>query len=334
MKNTTNNFNDDSAYNKLLLFAKNYLRNSKSDYSICSPVPNTGLCRSCNFNNCSSCGCNPCNCNSSGCIPFNPNSAPYYQQGQLICYQGNVYIVNVPSPCGVPNTSPDYSLLCCKGDAGPQGPQGVPGFPGATGSTGPQGIQGVQGPIGPTGTTGSQGIQGIQGSIGPTGITGSQGIQGIQGPIGPTGSTGATGPVSGYAFFYNNSGPLVVTSLSPYISFPSSGPATSNITLITPTNITLAAIGTYHVIYTFIVGAAVLSTISLELTQPPAAPSIIPGSSIISAATVSIGTPIVGQAIFDTTVLNSTLKVYSSGLITLGLVTGGAVGSITITKIA
>lgn len=182
---------------------------------------NVGLFRNCD-NNCYT---------SNSAIPFNPNDAPYYKKGQLVNYQGNIYIVNISSPYGTPGCSPDYSLLCCKGAIGPAGPQGIQGptgptgatgntgptgsdgIPGIVGPTGPQGIQGDYGPTGPqgltgstgptgssggppgpTGSTGPTGSQGIQGEMGVTGTIGPQGVQGITGPTGTQGLQGPTGP--------------------------------------------------------------------------------------------------------------------------------------------
>ncbi len=111
---------------------------------------------------------------------FDPSISDTYLQGQLVVYNGVLYIVSKDNPSGTPGTSPDYTTV--SGSPGPTGPTG------AQGNTGPTGPPGAQGNIGPTGP------QGAQGNIGPTGPTGPAGSGG-SGTTGPPGPTGATAPL-------------------------------------------------------------------------------------------------------------------------------------------
>jgi BclB C-terminal domain-containing protein len=164
-------------------------------------------------------------------VVYDPAQAPGYKAGQLIIYNGEVYVVDVDNPSGTPGTSSDYTLVSMLGATGPTGDTGP------TGPTGPQGLQGPTGDIGPTGQQGIQGLQGLAGTVGtilgsypdyasliaahPTGapgefyyvnpdlyvwddvtsswinigeIAGPQGIEGPQGVAGVNGTDGATGP--------------------------------------------------------------------------------------------------------------------------------------------
>ncbi|EJQ97473.1 hypothetical protein II5_05954, partial [Bacillus cereus MSX-A1] len=54
--------------------------------------------------------------------PYDPNSVGEYQPGQVVIYNGSSYVVNKPSPQGIPGQSPDYTLLASQGPTGPTGP--------------------------------------------------------------------------------------------------------------------------------------------------------------------------------------------------------------------
>jgi hypothetical protein len=73
-----------------------------------------------------------------GVIPFSVTGAPFYPAGQVVTYNGSLYIADVAAPTGTPDTSPDYTLLAAAGVTGPtgiQGPSGTTGVPGPTGAT-------------------------------------------------------------------------------------------------------------------------------------------------------------------------------------------------------
>ena len=53
---------------------------------------------------------------------FDPAAAPGYTAGQMISYNGNMYIVNTNNPTGTPGSSPDYTAAA--GAQGPTGPTG------------------------------------------------------------------------------------------------------------------------------------------------------------------------------------------------------------------
>lgn len=59
---------------------------------------------------------------------FDPTQSQYYVKGQLIYYDGNLYVVNTNDPSGTPGASFDYSLVTTtitKGVTGPTGPTGT-----------------------------------------------------------------------------------------------------------------------------------------------------------------------------------------------------------------
>ena len=71
-----------------------------------------------------------------GVVPFNASAAPGYLAGQVVTYNGSLYIADIASPRGIPGSSPDYTLLASRGATGPAGPTGVSGATGPTGATG------------------------------------------------------------------------------------------------------------------------------------------------------------------------------------------------------
>lgn len=76
---------------------------------------------------------NPC---VSGCVPTPWVLGGCYQAGQLVTYNGYLYVANVDNAAGVPGESADFTLLST-GPAGQPGAPGQTGLPGATGPTGP-----------------------------------------------------------------------------------------------------------------------------------------------------------------------------------------------------
>lgn len=154
----------------------------------------------------------------NGVVPFNSAAAPFYPAGQLVSYEGGLYITNVAAPSGIPGTSPDYSLLLsgitgATGLTGITGETGPTGLAGETGATGPTGLAGETGSTGPTGLQGTTGITGPTGLAGETGATGPTGLTGIIGETGPTGlagETGVTGP-TGLAGAAGVTGPTGLT---------------------------------------------------------------------------------------------------------------------------
>ncbi|MGG1594404.1 hypothetical protein ABEI30_10860, partial [Terribacillus saccharophilus] len=136
-----------------------------------------------------------------GVVPFDAAASPFYPAGQVVSYDGSLYISNIASPAGVPGSSPDYTTLLTgiTGITGPVGATGVAGptgAPGATGIAGPAGATGIAGPTGPAGATGAVGPTGAAGATGvagPTGLAGPTGPAGATGIAGPTGAAGATG---------------------------------------------------------------------------------------------------------------------------------------------
>ncbi|WP_369546752.1 BclA C-terminal domain-containing protein [Bacillus velezensis] len=168
----------------------------------------------------------------TGLTAFDPAAAPFYTAGQVVLYEGASYVVNINNPSGIPETSPDYTLLAAAGPTGPTGVTGaglqgiVPfdplaaasytagqpvtfngssyvanvnspaGTPGASADytlLAAAGSTGATGGTGPTGITGATGGTGPTGITGATGVTGPTGITGAIGGTGPTGTTGATG---------------------------------------------------------------------------------------------------------------------------------------------
>lgn len=56
---------------------------------------------------------------------FDPSTGPTYAQGQVVSYDGSLYVANVNGPVGAPGISPDYTLLLAAGPAGATGATGV-----------------------------------------------------------------------------------------------------------------------------------------------------------------------------------------------------------------
>ena len=64
-------------------------------------------------------------------VVFDPAMAITYPRGQVVLYNGGVYVVTSAPPTGVPGSSPDYTPITVSG--------GVTGATGPTGPTGPTG---------------------------------------------------------------------------------------------------------------------------------------------------------------------------------------------------
>ncbi|RAS76389.1 hypothetical protein [Priestia endophytica] len=144
-----------------------------------------------------------------GVVPFNAFAAPGYLAGQVVTYNGSLYIAAIASPRGIPGSSPDYTLLASRGATGPAGPTGVSGAPGPTGATGvgfDEGVVTFNAASAPFYRAGE--LVAFDGSLyvanvdSPSGIPGSSedytliasgGVTGSTGEPGPTGVTGATG---------------------------------------------------------------------------------------------------------------------------------------------
>ncbi|WP_426616706.1 BclA C-terminal domain-containing protein [Bacillus velezensis] len=131
-----------------------------------------------------------------GIVAFNPLIAPTYTPGQVVLYNGSSYVVNTPSPAGIPDTSADYTLLAAAGSTGPIGPTGATGA-GLTGLTafdpaaapfytagqvvlyeGASYVVNINNPSGIPGTSPDYTLLAAAGPTGPTGVTGA-GLQGI-----------------------------------------------------------------------------------------------------------------------------------------------------------
>ena len=95
----------------------------------------------------------------SGCVPTPWVLGGCYQAGQLVTYNGYLYVANVDNAAGVPGESADFTLLSTLQPVGP---------------TGPAGPVGPTGPTGPAGQPGAPGQTGLPGATGPTGPTEAQ----------------------------------------------------------------------------------------------------------------------------------------------------------------
>ena len=92
----------------------------------------------------------PCN---TGCVPTPWVLGGIYRAGQLVTYNGFLYVANVDNASGVPGESPDFTLLSTLQPIGPTGPAGPTGPTGPAGQPGIPGQPGTPGAAGPTGPT-------------------------------------------------------------------------------------------------------------------------------------------------------------------------------------
>ena len=68
----------------------------------------------------------------SGCVPTPWVLGGYYRAGQLVTYNGYLYVANRDNAAGTPGASADFTLLSTLQPVGPTGPAGVPGPTGPT----------------------------------------------------------------------------------------------------------------------------------------------------------------------------------------------------------
>jgi len=157
---------------------------------------------------------------------------PEYDKGDLVAFEGQLYLVKEDGVYVDPNTQDWQRFYDRLVPAGGTGPIGVTGPTGRIGPIGQTGAAGERGGTGATGVVGAVGSMGITGPQGPTGAkgergdTGQQGAQGIIGLPGIVGATGATGPVGGM-------GAVGLTGLTGRIGdhFPSTAQLYSTVTL-------------------------------------------------------------------------------------------------------
>ncbi|MGZ9868833.1 hypothetical protein ACU3L3_10430 [Priestia endophytica] len=163
-----------------------------------------------------------------GVVPFNASAAPDYPAGQVVTYNGSLYIADIASPRGIPGSSPDYTLLAAAGSTGPTGAQGATGATGVGFDEGVVTFNAASAPFyragelvafdgslyvanvdSPSGIPGSSedytpitsgGATGPTGAPGPIGVTGAAGVTGVTGTTGITGATGSA--FNTYGTFY------------------------------------------------------------------------------------------------------------------------------------
>ena len=92
-------------------------------------------------------------CVNTGCVPTPWVLGGIYRAGQLVTYNGFLYVANVDNASGVPGESPDFTLLSTLQPIGPTGPAGPTGPTGPAGQPGIPGQPGTPGAAGPTGPT-------------------------------------------------------------------------------------------------------------------------------------------------------------------------------------
>ena len=142
----------------------------------------------------------------AGAKSFNPSETATYQAGDLVTYEGSLYLVNTANPEGIPGDSPNYTVLVTSGSTGPTGERGSLGPTGTMGSTKPfhpsetatyQAGQQVtyEGSVYTVTKANPEGIPGdspdyalflAKGSTGPTGNNGEGGATGATGIVAPT----------------------------------------------------------------------------------------------------------------------------------------------------
>ena len=104
------------------------------------------------------CGDGPRECPPTFPVPFVAGRS--YCAGQLVVYQGSLYLINVNCPQGLPGESDDFTPVATVGPTGPTGPTGATGDIGPTGPTGPTGPAAttVEGTLFAQSTAGTTGI--------------------------------------------------------------------------------------------------------------------------------------------------------------------------------
>ena len=212
---------------------------------------------------------------------------------------GPIGLTGATGPAGAKGATGATGAKGATGAIGPAGPIGL------TGPTGPSGAKGAIGATGATGPAGAKGATGATGATGPAGAKGASGATGATGPAGAKGATGATGPGGAldFADFYalmpgDNAATVAVGG---DVSFPQDGPtmASSGITRASASEFSLAAIGTYQVMFQ----VSVTEAGQLELTLNGSAIAY----TVVGRATGT--SQIVGMALVQTTSIDSILTV-------------------------
>ncbi|MGQ3379121.1 BclA C-terminal domain-containing protein, partial [Priestia endophytica] len=239
-----------------------------------------------------------------GVVPFDPAAAPSYPAGQIVTYNGSLYITDVAGPTGTPDTSPDYTLLAAAG---------------ATGITGPTGLTGATGVAGPTGLTRLTGV------TGPTGLTGATGVTGVTGPTGLTGATGTAVTATSLNAVNTGGSVYAVVLGGTNITLPTQnigGGITAN---AGNTVFTVPTTGRYYITYQINITAALLVSTRLVINGAGNLPSTI--------------APVVGLTSFNNDVIvpldaGSTISLQFFGLVGLAtLIAGGAGATLTIIRV-
>ncbi len=222
-----------------------------------------------------------------GIVAFNPLIAPTYTPGQVVLYNGSSYVVNTPSPAGIPDTSADYTLLAAAGSTGPIGPTGATGA-GLTGLTafdpaaapfytagqvvlyeGASYVVNINNPSGIPGTSPDYTLLAAAGPTGPTGVTGA-GLQGIV-PFDPLAAAAYT---AGQPVTFNGS------SYVANVNSPAGTPgASADYTLLAAAGITGATGGTGP---TGITGTSLTATSGYASNTGGGVVAVIVGGTTIS----------------------------------------------------
>ncbi|WP_216700869.1 BclA C-terminal domain-containing protein, partial [Priestia filamentosa] len=272
-----------------------------------------------------------------GVVPFDPVASPSYPAGQVVTYNGSLYIADIAGPTGTPDTSPDYTLLAAAGATGITGPTGLAGVTGATGI----GLDGVvpfdlaASPSYPAGQVVTyNGSLYIADIAGPTGTPDTSpdytllATAGVTGVTGPTGLTGATGTaVTATSLNAVNTGGSVYAVVlgGTNIALPTQnigGGITAN---AGNTVFTVPTTGRYYITYQINITAALLVSTRL----------VINGAGNLSSTIA----PVVGLTSFNNDVIvpldaGSTISLQFFGLVGLAtLIAGGAGATLTIIRI-
>ena len=252
-----------------------------------------------------------------------------YCAGQLVVYQGSLYLVNVNCPQGLPGESGDFTPIATVGPTGPTGPTGATGEIGPTGPTGPTGATGEIGPTGPTGPIGATG------DVGPTGPTGPIGATGDVGPTGPTGPTGPAATVTEGSLFAQSTAATTGIAEGGSVAIPlvdQTGTALS----YDDTTVTVVEAGTYLVMWNLLTapseGSGLTSVvIALEDTAGTTQYALSGVASATDPVLLS-GQTVQSLSAGDTLVLRNR----SGGAVDVAVATGtdSYSGSLTIVKIA
>lgn len=155
-------------------------------------------------------------------------------------------------PCKKRERTLTWSVTGPRGPAGPSGARGARGPAGAVGATGPAGAVGPAGPVGPVGAAGADGAVG---PAGPVGATGPRGSIGPAGPAGPQGDPGPSGPrgdpggFGAYGSFIDLQSQTNTSPGNPLPIFLRSTVATSGVSVVDDTLITVDDTGVYNIAF-------------------------------------------------------------------------------------